>query len=101
MCQNNSIEYVTKCTCGAITVIFDNQAVNSMPEETFKDHFPEAPVNQNTYNCDYCVNKWGIDLCGCGSGEKVGECKNDYDECRNSTPAQYLEQKKQSTLWAR
>lgn len=28
-----------------------------------------------SYCCDHCVNHWGIGLCGCGSGQKVGKCE--------------------------
>ncbi len=99
MCE---ITNTFKCKCGAVTVQFDNDATNSMPAESFTQHFPEEEEPTHiVYNCDYCVNHWGIDLCGCGSGEKVGECTNEYAECRSSTPAQYLEQVKYTSLWAR
>lgn len=66
-----------KCSCGAITVWFDNGASNSMYQETFQQlglnisHAEELPAS---YCCDHCVNRWGIDLCECGSGEPVGKC---------------------------
>ena len=27
------------------------------------------------FGCNHCVNHWGIDLCECGSGARVGECE--------------------------
>jgi len=70
-----------------------------MPEEKFDELFGGADNPQNERvnaddwgNCNYCVNHWGIDLCGCGSGEKVGECDNDFQECLNNIPMQSLEE---------
>lgn len=35
----------------------------------------DATWLHQSYCCDHCVNHWGIDLCGCGSGQKVGKCE--------------------------
>lgn len=79
----------TRCKCGAITVEIDGLDY-SMPLDLFKKHFPDASIPKTTlYNCNYCVNNWGIDLCGCGSGEKFGQCDNGYEECEQ--PAQIIE----------
>ncbi len=90
-----------KCSgCGAITVQFESGAVNSMRPKDFKDKVKGLKLaSQKVYNCDYCINKWGIDLCGCGSGEKVGKCTNTYHECINHIPAQELEVKRQFVGW--
>lgn len=72
-----TITYVQQCTCGAITIRYDNNASNSMFQETFeklKLDISQAHVLQKSYCCDHCVNHWGIDLCECGSGERVGQC---------------------------
>lgn len=74
------VKYISRCACGAITLIFENGASNSMYEETFekikhKLDLSEASELSKTYMCDHCVNHWGIDLCECGSGERVGECE--------------------------
>lgn len=54
----------------------------NMPRYHFVRIFPERSVPRKTfYSCDYCVNKYGTDLCGCGSGRKWGTCTEDYDEC--------------------
>jgi len=72
-------------------VAFDNTQV-SMPEDQFQKHFPNVDLEKDKYGCcDYCVNHWGIDLCGCGSGQKVGECDGDFYECRHNIPAQTLD----------
>lgn len=88
-----------KCACGAITVIDEDGTDYSMPEETFMELFPYQEITGSYCNCNYCVNHWGIDLCGCGSGEKVGECTNGYEECKNHIPAQELGMKKERVLW--
>lgn len=43
---------------------------------------------EESCHCDHCINGWGIDLCGCGSGEKIGKCHNKFFECKNNLPAQ-------------
>ena len=78
----------TKCHCGAITVQGTDFS-NSMSEETFEREFAGVSVSENIYcHCDHCVNHWGIDLCGCGSGQPVGDCDNGLHECINNIPAQ-------------
>ena len=88
----------TKCSCGAVTVTNDNFS-NSMPGKLFSTFFPMLELEKNEFgSCDYCVNHWGIDLCGCGSGEKVGECDGNFNECRNKLPAQTLMERK-DMIW--
>lgn len=71
------IESYQKCTCGAVTIYFENGASSSMRQSTAKKmridlrHYQRL---EESYCCNHCVNKWGIDLCECGSGEKVGKC---------------------------
>lgn len=92
---------VTQCECGAINVCSDDFS-NSMSEETFNKEFPELTdkIEENTfYNCDHCVNHWGIDLCGCGSGEPVGECDGNFEECKNNIPAQMKMEQKPFIGW--
>ena len=84
------VTHIQRCNCGAIPLTFENDASNSMYEETFekiKDQLDlsEAEELQNCYCCNHCVNHWGIDLCECGSGERVGEC-----ECGSNSPFQTL-----------
>lgn len=81
------IEY-SKCNCGAITLYFNNNTSCSMSQETFEKLCLDLSVSvelQETYCCNHCVNHYGIDLCSCGSGEKVGHC-----ECGSTEPMEYL-----------
>lgn len=57
---------------------FDNGASNSMFWETFEKldlDTGDATWLHQSYCCDHCVNHWGIDLCECESGARVGECE--------------------------
>ena len=72
------ITYINNCQCGAVTILFDNGASNSMCRDTFEQlnlDIQNAERLPDSYCCDHCVNHWGIDLCECGSGELVGECE--------------------------
>ena len=92
----------SKCECGAITVQSESNADNynvSMSKADFKTNFPGLKITEHFIACNYCVNHWGVDLCGCGSGEKVGKCTNDFDECRNNTPSQYIDKQVKRELW--
>lgn len=82
--MNKKIIYIQHCTCGAVTVTFEDGNESSMYEETFRKlHLDtqNAQVLNETYTCNHCVNHWGIDLCECGSGCRVGEC-----ECGSNNP---------------
>jgi len=85
-------ELIFKCNCGAVTVEHNGKPYNMM-EESLPDYFPELVGveldRDNVVNCNYCINNWGVDLCGCGSGEKFGECDNNLNEC--SRPIQDIE----------
>lgn len=68
-----------RCNCGAITVWFegDSKCGNSMYQDTFDKlglSLEGAEELPQSYCCNHCVNHYGIDLCECGSGERVGEC---------------------------
>lgn len=88
-------EHIAKCNCGAITITI-NGIGYSMSEETFIEKYGNEGNDflqnemQNFSNCNYCVNHWGIDLCACGSGELIKECKEGLDVC--NTPMQDIEQ---------
>lgn len=76
------IEYIQKCKCGAVTISFDNGASNSMFWETFEKldlDAGDATWLHQSCCCNHCVNHWGIDLCECGSGARVGECDALFD----------------------
>lgn len=85
MCK---ITHIQNCKCGAVTVSYNNGASNSMFQETFnKLHLDisDAKFLPDSCCCDHCVNHWGIDLCECGSGERVGEC-----DCGSEDPHDFL-----------
>jgi SEC-C motif. len=95
--------YAKKCSCGAVTVDYINdegeKISNSMPLKAFKEHFPGKKLeNEQYYACNYCVNHWGIDLCNCGSGKKVGHC-HEFRGCKNNIPAQEFDKPKTYALW--
>jgi len=91
---------ITKCVCGAITVATDD-FTNSMRPDTFEREFPNLPMPREAtmYGCNHCVNHWGIDLCGCGSGEKLGQCDGDFHECRHNVPSQRKGQTREFVGW--
>jgi len=66
-----------------------------MLQKTFEEHFPNQKVPEEAQwcNCNHCVNNYGIDLCGCGSGEPVGECDGDFEACKSGSPSQSLFEK--------
>lgn len=75
----------SKCNCGAIT-IYTDELTYSCKQKNLKQFFPDIDLRkieryQESYCCDHCVNHYGLDLCGCGSGKDFGECDNGYDEC--------------------
>lgn len=83
------IKSYTKCQCGAITLEVDNGYEYSCNQKNLKKFFPQIDLRrksviryQDTYCCDYCVNHYGLDLCGCGSGELFGKCDNNLEECK-------------------
>jgi len=94
----NNITWIALCSCGAVTVTIDGNDY-SMPKEMFEekyghlDNSNELPDQvkdiQEFCNCNHCVNGWGIDLCACGSGKKIDECKEGYDCC--GQPSQVIE----------
>ena len=81
------ILYYSKCSCGAITLhMSDNKTSYSCKEDTLKIFLPNLDLItierlQNSYCCDHCVNHYGLDLCGCGSGEEYFKCTNGFDVC--------------------
>ena len=93
------VQSVHTCYCGAITFDFYNGNVSVMPENAGKffpqisqEHFDELAdtLVPEYYNCNHCVNHWGLDLCKCGSGDSVEECSHNSAYC--GTPAQTLEE---------
>lgn len=80
-----------KCQCGAVSVEDERAGwSNSMKYATFKKEFPGVKLvrKQRYYSCNHCVNGYGIDICGCGSGEPVGKCRNGFRECKAGVASQ-------------
>ena len=78
----------TRCQCGAISIEFENGVVNHMKNSTFRQLKLKLPYKRGirkTYCCDHCVNHYGIDLCSCGSGKRVGKC-----DCGSNEPMENL-----------
>ena len=76
----------SKCTCGAITLFMESGESYSCKQKNLKKFFPNIDLRkieryQESYCCDHCVNHYGLDLCGCGSGEDFGKCNNGFQEC--------------------
>jgi hypothetical protein len=76
----------SKCICGAITLIV-NGTPYSVRQSHLKRFFPQIDLRTitrypETFCCDHCVNHYGLDLCGCGSGVPFGHCDNGLAECR-------------------
>lgn len=89
-----NIVHAQQCQCGAVSVAYENDAYLSMPADIFNTKFPGMKLFETIMSCcNYCsTNHWGVDLCGCGSGQKVGTCDNGLHECRNGIPAQSFDQ---------
>lgn len=91
---NIEILNYSKCSCGAIT-FSTNCGEYSCEIKNVKQFFPGLDLRtlrkgrlEESYCCDHCVNHYGLDLCGCGSGEPFGKCENGLPEC--SQPMQKL-----------
>ena len=74
------------CQCGAITLYAENDIRYSCKAENLRKFFPTLDLRkmdeeQETIMCDHCINNYGLDLCGCGSGKEYGKCDNGYDSC--------------------
>lgn len=74
-----------RCSCGAITIIVDGEDY-SCESKNLKKFFPGLDLRKihrikDCFACNHCVNHFGLDLCGCGSGEPFGQCDNEFDEC--------------------
>lgn len=82
----NKITDYSNCDCGAITVYFESGDNNSLLKENlnkFNIDLEDAEELNSTYMCNHCINHYGLDLCGCGSGEIPEDCKENFSECGN------------------
>ena len=86
----SDIIFYNKCQCGAIT-IETAAGTYSCKASEFKKFFPNVDLRRckaakgprEWSCCNHCVNHYGLDLCSCGSGEKVGQC-----DCGSPEPMQ-------------
>ena len=80
------IDAYTKCVCSAITITTDTNTTYS--SRRIKKFLPNLDLRKikryaNTVACNYCANKYGLELCGCGNGALFGECDNNMKEGNN------------------
>lgn len=89
-----AITSFARCDCGAVTLYDDSSENNWSVDEALLPIFaPDISLSgleelPHTFSCNHCVNRWGLDLCGCGSGDLYSECQNGFSEC--GTPMQVL-----------
>ena len=100
MATKQNIE-LHKCSCGAYGINDGTREIKWVDNlETLNQitglNLTEADFDNaiKCYMCDYCVNHWGMDLCKCGSGEKIRECS-----CGCGLPAQTYKQQETRLLW--
>lgn len=90
-----------KCQCGAIGIDDGTGEIKCAKDlETFNKktglNLTENDLESATkvYNCNHCVNHWGMDLCQCGSGEDYETC-----DCGCKEPSQTFNLKQRRMLW--
>lgn len=84
----------SRCSCGAITITTDEGEYSCLEKNRLR-FFPGLDLRRlrhypRTFCCNHCVNHYGLDLCGCGSGEPFGKCDAGLDAC--AVPMQVLGQ---------
>lgn len=93
------------CKCGAVGVTVetpDGQVGFDGKEEYMLGRFPAlGPLVEQArtegdrmWACDHCVNRYGLDLCLCGSGDVAGKC-----ECGGDIPSQVFGTRTVRPLW--
>lgn len=80
------LETYQKCNCGAITIYTEEGEAYSCKQKNMRKFFNGIDLRKlkrlpESYCCNHCVNHYGLDLCGCGSGEDYGKCENGLPEC--------------------
>lgn len=79
------IKQYARCQCGAIT-LFDDKTTYSVKETNLSKFCPDIDLSQlkelpTSYMCNHCINKYGLDLCACGSGKPYETCDEGYEIC--------------------
>ena len=83
----------SRCQCGAVTLYMGDTDIGySCMETNRRKFFPDSdlrriPRLKPMYTCNHCVNNYGLDLCGCGSGAEFGKCSNNFPECSVPMPS--------------
>lgn len=103
MLDLKTVSGYSECSCGAVTIYLKDGGQFSCQKDRMKKYLGKSYEDllidsawdgikiteyKETYMCDHCVNHYGVDLCGCGSGEEVGECEGEFDECICEIPMQ-------------
>ena len=66
------------CKCGAVTLHFEGGFTNSVKKKNLKKYgitLTNVKKFDDTWCCNHCANRYGIDICSCGSGVEAGKCK--------------------------
>lgn len=78
--------YYSACACEAITLYgYDGEAYSCLKKNRAR-FLPGLDLRKlkkltSTYACDHCANRYGLDICACGSGEPFEKCGNAFDVC--------------------
>lgn len=72
---------VCQCNCGAITIEIEDSSYSTKNVDLLPVKINPRSIKKHVYCCNYCVNNWGLELCGCGSGELFGQCDAGTEEC--------------------
>lgn len=85
----DDISYCSSCGAYSITVNGELYSVHkknmlalfpNLDKEIFKRYIKK--VITNTFCCcNWCANRWGLDLCACGSGKPYKSCKDYKGVC--------------------
>lgn len=86
MNYEKEIDSYSLCSCGAVTLYHRNGKSYSCDMKNRSRFLPGLDLRKlhklsDSFMCNHCVNRWGIDLCACGSGEFFWECSNGLPEC--------------------
>ena len=67
----------SNCKCGAVTLHFEDGFTNSVKKKNLKKYgitLSNVKKVDDTWCCNHCANRYGIDICSCGSGKRYDKC---------------------------